>query len=289
MIAFSTGSPYWIDSKAGLYDKAKELGVTAVFTGPPTTDLNQQFDAINRAIAQKVDGIIMVPLSDSLTPGINQALEAGIPVLCADADAPSSERYSFVGTGNYNAGYLGGEQLAKLLGGQGKVALLFIPGTDHLTKRLNGYKDALRKYPEIEIVKIGNVQGSQTEAQKECRAILQAVPDLAGFGCVEAIGGQGAAIAVKEAGKTGKIKIVAMDRDEATLQFIEEGVIDASVGQRSYMMSYLALQMLCDLRNNRIKFLDGRQHTRVNPLPPNVDTGSFVISRENVEQFRHSK
>jgi len=289
MISAATGAPYWIDAKSGLYDKAKELDVSAVFTGPPTVDVNQQIDAVNRAIAQGVDGIIVVPMADSVTPAIDKAIEAGIPVVCADADAPSSKRYSFIGTGSYNAGFQGGEWLGKLLGGRGKVALISIPGTDHLARRVNGYRDALAKFPGIEIVKVGNDQGSLTEAQKECRAILQAFPDLAGFGCVDAAGGQGAAVAVKQAGKVGSVRIVAMDRDEATLQFIEEGVIDASIGQRSYMMSYLALQMLYDLRNERIKFVDDWQQVRVNPLPPNVDTGSFVITRENVKQFRHNR
>jgi ribose/xylose/arabinose/galactoside ABC-type transport system permease subunit/ABC-type sugar transport system substrate-binding protein len=289
MISAVTGGPYWIDSKAGLYDKARELGVNAVFTGPPTVDVNQQIEAIGRAIAQKVDGIIMVPVADAATPAIDKAIEAGIPVICADADAPSSKRYTFVGTGNHNAGYLGGQQLARLLDGRGEVALMYIPGWDNLTQRIQGYKDALAKFPDIKIVKIGNDKGSQTEAEKECRAILQAFPNLAGFGCVAAVGGQGAAVAVKQAGKTGRVKIVAMDRDEATLQFIVEGVIDASVAQRTYMMSYLGLQMLYDLRNDRIKFTTDWRKIGVNPLPPNVDTGTFLITKENVGPFRRNQ
>ena len=289
MISAVTGGPYWIDSKAGLRDKAKELGVKAVFTGPPTLDANAQIDAVNRAVAQHVDGIIMVAVADAVSPAIDKAIEAGIPVVCADADAPSSKRYSFVGTGNYNAGYRGGEQLAKLLGGQGEVALMYIPGWDNLIQRIQGYKDALAKFPGIKIVKIGNDKGSQTEAEKECRAILQAYPNLAGFGCVAAVGGQGAAVAVKQAGKAGQVKIVAMDRDEATLQFIQEGVIDASIAQRTYMMAYLALQMLYDLRNDRIKFTDDWRKIGVNPLPPVVDTGTFVIDRANVADFRRNK
>jgi len=106
---------------------------------------------------------------------------------------------------------------------------------------------------------------------------------------VAAAGGQGAAVAVKAAGKAGIVKIVAMDRDEATLQFIEEGVIDASLGQRTYLMPYLALQMLYDLRNDRIRFVEDWTKIGVNPLPPLVDTGSFVMTRENVRQFRHDK
>ena len=289
MITAVTGGPYWIDSKLGLYDKARELGVNAVFTGPPTVDANAEIEAINRAVAQRVDGIVVCAVADSVAPAIDKAVEAGIPVVCADADAPSSRRYSFIGTGNYNAGYRGGEELAKLLGGRGEVALMYIPGWDNLIQRVQGYKDALAKYPDIKIVKVGNDKGSQTEAEKECRAILQAFPDLAGFGCVAAVGGQGAAVAVKQAGKAGKVRIVAMDRDEATLQFIQEGVIDASIAQRTYIMTYLALQMLYDLRNDRIKFTGDWRKIGVNPLPPVVDTGTFVIDRTNVDSFRRKK
>lgn len=287
MIAAATGAPYWIDSKAGLRDKAKELGVNAVFTGPPTVDVNQQIDAVNRAIAQGVDGIIMVPMADSVTPAINKAIGAGIPVVCADADAPSSKRYTFIGTGNYAAGKMGGERLAKAIGGKGEVALIYIPGTDNLAQRINGYKDALKEYPGIKIVAIGNDQGDLIQAQKVCSAIQQAHPNLAGFGCVDAGGGQGAAVAVKQAGKVGKVKIVAMDRDEATLKFIEEGVIDSSVAQRTYTMSYTALQLVYDLRNDHIKFVRDWRKVKVNPLPTVIDTGSFIVTKDNVKEFYH--
>ncbi len=285
MIAAATGAPYWVDSKAGLRDKARELGVTATFTGPPAVDVNQQIDAVNRAIAQGVDGIIMVPMADSVTPAINKAIDANIPVVCADADAPSSRRFSFIGTGNYNAGRKGGEMLAKVLKGRGEVALIYIPGTDNLTQRINGYKDALKRFPDIKVVAIGNDQGNVIEAQKVCRTIIQAHPNLAGFGCVDAGGGQGAAVAVKQANKAGKIHIIAMDRDAATLQFIQQGVIDASIGQRTYTMAYMALQMVYDVRNNRIRFVKDWKRLNINPLPPNVDTGCFVITQQNVNEF----
>lgn len=289
MIAAATGAPYWIDSKAGLYDKAKELGVKAIFTGPQTVDVNQQIDAVNRAIAQHVDGIIMVPMADSVTPAINKALDAGIPVVCADADAPSSRRHTFVGTGNYNAGRQVGELLAEKLNGRGEVALIYIPGADNLAQRLNGCKDALRKFPGIEVVAVGNDQGSLTEAQKVCRTIMQAHPKLQGFACVDAGGGQGAAVAVKEAGKIGKVHIIGMDRDEATLQFIEQGIIDASIGQRTYTMAYTALQLVYNLRNNQINMVSDWRKLGISPLPTLIDTGSFVITKDNVKEFYHKQ
>jgi len=284
-IAAATGGPYWIDSKSGLNDKAKELGVSVDFEGPSTVDVNSQMDYIRKAIARKVDGIIMIPMSDSLAPAINEAIDAGIPVVCADADAPSSQRYCFVGTGNFNAGVEGGKRLAQLIGGKGEVALIYIPGADNLTQRVEGYKKAFEAYPDIKVVALGNDQGQPEVAAAQCRAILQAHPNLAGFGCVAATGGQGAAQAVKLAGKSGVVKIVAMDRDATTLNYIKEGVIQASIAQRTYSMTYIALQLLYNLRNGQIHMVKDWRKVGVNPLPTNVDTGSFVITKDNVNDF----
>jgi ribose/xylose/arabinose/galactoside ABC-type transport system permease subunit/ABC-type sugar transport system substrate-binding protein len=285
MISAATWGPYWIDSKNGLADKARELGVDADFEGPDKMDPDGEIAYIEKAIARKVDGIIVVAMAPSVGKAIDEAIDKGIPVVCADADAPASKRFSFIGTGNYNAGNQGGEILAKEIGYKGDVALVSIPGADNLDQRVAGYKAALAKYPGIRIVAVGNDQGSPPIAQAQCRAILQAHPDLAGFGCVAAIGGQGAAVAVKEAHKAGQIKVVAMDRDEATLDDVDEGLIQATICQRTYAMPYIALQLLYNLRNQDIKLVRDWQKVGVNPLPPTIDTGSFVVTQENVAYF----
>lgn len=289
MVAIATNASYWIDSKAGFEDKGAELGVEALFTGAPNVDANQQIDYIERAIAEGVDGIVAVPASDALTPVIDKAIAKGIPVVCVDTDAPSSKRFSFIGTGNYEAGFQGGEHLGKLLNGKGKVAILTVPGQDNLMQRVDGYKDALKKWPGIEVIAELNDQSSNTEGLKVARAILQSRPDLTAFACVEATGGVSAATAVKEANKVGKIKIVAMDRDDPTLRLIEEGVIDASVAQRSYTMTYTALQLLYNLRNGQVKLVDDWKAADVNPLPPHIDTGSFLITPDTAAMFYHEQ
>ena len=78
---------------------------------------------------------------------------AGIPVIAWDADAPESQRIAYVGTDNVAAGKIAGEELAKAIGGKGKVAIL----TGSLTavnanQRIEGFKEALKAYPDIEIV-----------------------------------------------------------------------------------------------------------------------------------------
>ncbi len=288
LIAVSVGNAYWIDARDGFNDAAKDLGVRATFTGPQGSDVKQQVDLIDTAITRGVKGLIVVPAEpEAVIPSINRAIAAGIPVITQDTDSPKSQRYTFIGTGNFEAGRLGGELLAKEIGGQGEVAILTIPGQWNLEERRRGYEAAFAKYPAIKMVAIGNDQAEESQAAAQAKSILQAHPNLAGFGCVDAAGGAGAAVAVRDAGKKGKLKIIAMDRNEATLDFIQQGFIQASLAQRSYTMAYLGLQMLHDLNHGKIKMVADWRAAKTCPLPGLVDTGAVVITPENVPAFRH--
>jgi ribose transport system substrate-binding protein len=285
-IGVSVGTPYWVDARLGMEDKGRELGVKTDFRGPSGNDPNQQVKEFEQALARKPAGILVAPASNAIIPNINRATEQGIPVLCIDTDEKNSKRYTYIGTDNYNAGHQTGELLAKTIGGKGEVALLTIPGQSNLEMRTNGCKDALEKYPDITIVKIGNDMGFSSEAEKVARSILQAFPNLAGFGCVDASGGEGSAVAVQENGKTGKVKIIAMDRNETTLDYIEQGIIQASIAQRTYTMAFIGLQLLYDLKHNNIKLVNDWKDAGIIPLPEMIDTGTIIIDKANVKAFR---
>ncbi len=290
LVAVSVGNAYWVDAREGFMDAAKDLGVRGVFTGPQGSDVKQQVDIIETAITRGVKGLIVVPAEpEAVIPSINRAIAAGIPVVTQDTDSPNSGRFTFIGTGNFEAGRLGGELLAREIGGKGEVAFLTVPGQWNLEERRRGYEAALAQHPAIKVVAIGNDQVEESQAAAQAKPILQAHPNLAGFGCVDAAGGAGAAVAVRDAGKKGKIKIVAMDRNEATLDFIEQGYIQASLAQRSYTMAYLGLRMLHDLNQDKIKMVADWRQAKTCPLPALVDTGAVVITAENARAFRHRK
>jgi len=284
-IGVSVGNPYWVDARLGLEDKARALGVQSELRGPTGGDPNQQVKEFEQVLARKPAGILIAPASDALRPVIDRAVDSGIPVVCIDTDDPLSKRYTYIGTDNYNAGRQTGELLAKAIDGKGEVALLMIPGQSNLEGRARGCKEALARYPGITIVKIGNDQALSAEAEKVARSILQAYPNLAGFGCVDAAGGEGCAVAVQEAGRIGKVKIIAMDRNETTLQYIDQGLIEASIAQRTYTMAYLGLQLLYDLRHNNMRLVNNWQEANIVPLPNSVDTGTLVITKANVKPF----
>jgi ribose transport system substrate-binding protein len=228
---------------------------------------------------------VVVGFEDTLGPIIDKAIDAGIPVVTVDGDVPNSKRIAFVGTGNYNAGYQGGQYLAKAIDGKGKVALMTKPGQGNLEERISGYEAALAQFPDIEIVQIADTQSDSIVAAQAAGALLQKYPDLAGIACVEAAGGAGAATAVKEAGKVGQVKIISMDRGEDVLSDIEAGVITASVAQQTALMPYYAIQILMNVNNSSVAITSDNAAAGGSGVPASIDTGVIIIDAANAQYF----
>jgi ribose transport system substrate-binding protein len=116
---------------------------------------------------------------------------------------------------------------------------------------------------------------------------MQAHPDLKGVAAVEATGGAGAATAVKEMGKVGDVKIVSMDRDDSTLKMIEDGIINASVAQRTSLMSYLGVKLMYYYNHARIPITLDDAAANIISMPATVDTGTIIINKDNAKYFYH--
>jgi ribose transport system substrate-binding protein len=287
-----TQVPFWIDQKQALADVGKALGVKTSFTGPTTADPQAEAAALDQIIASRPAGIMVFPCDEkALTPGINRAVDAGIPVITMIGDVPASKRSTHMGINNFRAGVEGAKLLAAAIGGKGKVVVGTFQAAGVLD-RMRGYKDYLAKnHPEIKVVSVVDDHADPSYAPQAYAAAIAANPDLVGIGGTDGDSGVGAARAVIEAGKKGKIKIVAMDRNEDMLNYIADGTITAAVAQKSYLETWLAVQLLYALRHNSGpgKMLPDWRAAKVNPLPEDIDTGIMPITRANVSQFRHKK
>jgi ribose transport system substrate-binding protein len=277
---------YFYDHKMGMEMVGKELGVRTEYVGPADYDMNAMVSALEQAIAKKPQGLVVVGFEPSLNAIVDKAVAQGIPVVTVDADLPGSKRLAFVGTGNYTAGVVGGNKLASLLNGKGKVAIMTKPGQSNLEERIAGYKAALANYKGITVVQIADTQSDPVVAAQAAATLLQKYPDLAGIACVEAAGGSGAATAVREAKKTGQVKIVSMDRGNEVLDAIKEGVISASVAQQTALMPYYATTILFNLYNSKVAITSDNKAAGVLGIPAVVDTGAIVIDSSNYKYFK---
>lgn len=288
MVTFASGIEYWRGCFKGMEDAAKLLGVKAIYTGAPHSDVNQEVTVLEQVLAKKPAGIAVTCVNpDGLKAPINKAIAAGIPVVTFDADSPASDRYSYLGTSNYNAGATAARFIGKLLGGQGEVGVTTVTGQLNHEQRKAGFVETLQnEYPNIKVVAVGNDNNDQTKAATLVAGFIQARPNLKGVFCTDALGGVGAAIAVREANAVGKIKIVSFDTDKGTLDLIKEGIISGSIAQGTWNMGYWSMMFLYNTKHNLVKPVAGWKTKGINLLPGNVDTGTNVVTKNNLDSFQ---
>jgi len=286
-LSIVTQVPFWVDHRAALEDAGKVLGVKTTFTGPVDFDVAGQARQLDEIVARNPAGIVIFPGdAGAITPGINRAVEAGIPVVLVISDAPESKRYSILGINGFQAGRVGGEMLAQAIGGRGKVVIGGFQ-SPNIIERMEGYKAVFaEKYPDIEVVAEVDDRADPAYAPTAYAAAIAANPDVAGIGGTDGDSGKGAALAVRDAGKVGEIKIVAMDRNDDMLPFIEDGTIYGTVVQKSYTEMFMAVHLLYWLKNDVLKVVPDWRGAGLNILPERVETGVFAVTQENVAQFK---
>jgi len=168
------------------------------------------------------------------------------------------------------------------------VVIISIPSQFNLDERVRGVNDTLKKYPGIKVTKTIDDKGDSRNAYDAITALLQGKDKPDGIIGLEASGGAGAADALHRVDLTGKIPIVAFDKDPGTLDWIERGAITATVVQKPYVMSFYGLKFVDDLHHNAVhEFKDWRTAPTA-PIPAWVDTGTAIVDKNNLATFRES-
>jgi ribose transport system substrate-binding protein len=287
LVSVNLQLPYWKTAGAGFSNAAAQMKVRSDFTGPQNYDPKAERDALDEAVQKKATGILLAVTDPALLKdGIDKAVAAGVPVITIDSDAPSSKRLFFIGTNNYQAGFTGGLRLAQELRGKGNVVVFTMPDQSNLQDRLRGYKDALVRTPEIKITRVVDIQGDPRIAFDTATQIVGKERDkVDGFVCLEAQSGKEVAGVLNSYHVTGKV-VIAMDTDQETLDWIQKGVIAATIAQKPYTMAFVGMQMLDDLYHHKPSSLSADwSKDSYAPIPSFVDTGSGLIDKSNVASF----
>jgi ribose transport system substrate-binding protein len=288
LIANNLKLPYWQSATAGFNKAAALYGVTAHLRGPDDYNVQAELEEFQKAVATRPAGIL-VSVADAtvMSPAINAAIDAHIPVITMDSDAPNSHRLFFIGTNNLEAGKLGGQRAFRKLGGKGNVIFFSMPGQPNLDDRLKGYIDIFEDHPQIKIVDVINIKGESATAFDKTQQLLSKTgPDkIDAFICLEASAGKDVAEVLKRNHATDRL-LIAMDVDPDTLQLIKEGVIDSTIAQKPYTMGYFGLKQLDEIHH----YLPAQFRTdygvdSFSPYPVFVDTGTALVDKNNVDIF----
>lgn len=279
---------YWKTAEAGFNSAAARYKVTAKVVGPETYDPQAELQELNRAVASKPAGILISVADEALLkPGIDAAINAGIPVLTMDSDAPSSRRLFFIGTNNLAAGKLGGERVAEKLGGRGNVVFFSMPGQPNLDERLKGFKDVFASHPDIKIIDVVDIKGDARNAFDNTQQYLSqtGVARVAAFVCLEASSGKVVADAVRRQKVTDRV-VLAWDVEQDTMAEISDGTIEATIAQKPYTMGYVGLKELDEIFHNMPASLTKDYSVDAfSPYPVFIDTGTALVDKANVDVY----
>jgi ribose transport system substrate-binding protein len=290
LVTVNSKLPYWQTAAAGLAKAGALYGVKIDVRGPETYDPQAEAKEFHDAVAIKPAGLL-VSVADAavMKPEIDAAMNAGIPVITIDSDAPDSRRLYFIGTNNLEAGRLGGARVVDKLHGKGNVVFYTMP-QPNMEQRLKGYKDVFADHPGIKIVEVFNIKGDSGNAFDRTTHYLRdkTSEKVDAFVCLEASSGKDVAEAIKRENATDRM-IIAMDVDEATLNLIKDGVIDSTISQKPYTMAYYGLKALDDIHHYPIDLKTDYSVNSFAPVPAFVDTGVSLVDKTNVDVFLKSR
>ncbi len=286
LVATNIKLPYWQAARSGLLRAAAEIGVSAEMVGPDTYDPKAQKEEFLRILGERNPpaGILVSAADPSLMKdAIDTAVSKGINVITIDSDVPDSRRLFFVGTDNYSVGVQSAEVTAGKLQNAGNVIVYTIAGQTNLEERLRGYRDVFATFPAIRIIDTIDIKGDATIAFDRTKEILaKRRAQVDAFVCLEAIACPEVAEVLSRNNVRNKV-VIAMDTPTRTLEWIQHGMIQATIAQRPYTMAYAGLRLLADFHKYPPAKLE--RTSTLATLPQFVDTGATLVDRSNVERF----
>jgi ribose transport system substrate-binding protein len=252
LIAKCSTNPVFLAARTGAEAAAKELsakyGIDIVidWRTPPTEDGQVQAQRIAQAVNEGDDAIIL-SCSDAgkVTGAINDAVARGVPVMTFDSDAPQSKRFAFYGVDDESSGEQVMSELAKQLGGKGKVAILAgNQNATNLRKRVEGVVKEAAKYPGISIVGTFNHIETPQDAAAEVVRVMSAYPDINGWAM---IGGWPLwTKSLLTDLDPNKVKVVSVDALPAELPYVAKGIAPVLFAQTTYLWGHVSVEKVID-------------------------------------------
>jgi len=286
MITTIVNFPMYVNHDQAAFKKwGQKMGVQTAILGPSEWDIASQIATIEQVIGTRPTGLLINGTDPAIASAINKAVEAGIPTVVYDSDIPNSKRHAFLGTDWYQIGKMQGEKMVELLDGKGKIAYMGILGLTNMEAGFQGLLDVINDYPEIEVVGKYDDKANVEEAARITSDLISAHPDLAGICGFDAMSGPGIGLAVKEAGKVGKIKVTTVDWEPEHLKLVQDGVIDLLVGQKRELFTWYGAQFLFDMVHSTNKMSQDDEVAGITNIPFSVNTGLLKITKDNINQF----
>lgn len=268
MICKTNHHEFWQIAMSGAKDAGEELGIEVTFRSPKEeTQLDEQKQILQKAIDDKVDGILLAPLdTEKLNLQIMQAKDKKIPVMTFDSDVTAKERVSNMATDNISAGAIAARNAISKIGTKGKIAI--IAPFEHVQtaqERIKGFCDEVEKQKNLEIVSVKYSENDIETAKTQAEELQKQYPDLK---CIFATN-EGCTVGVLRGLQDKGTTVIGVDSSDTAIDALKNGTLEGLVVQNPYNMGYLGVR-------NLYKTIRGQE------TEEHINTGVTYINKDNL-------
>lgn len=272
----SEANPFYIDINSGIDEASKmaaSYGMEVIKITMDQVTVEELIACIDRLEGMNVCGIMLLPIEDPRIRERINRLPESIPVIAYNSDISGTKRMCFVGNDHIMAGRTAGQLMTMVVREGGKVALM-ISQMDMLAhiERITGFCQVFEEERRSDIEMIGPYMTYESEdcAYDVVKELIRREDDLVGI-YVAGGGQQAAARALAQSGHAGKVHMICHDILPDTIRYVQERVVDFTIGQEAFIQGYMPIEIFRDYH------MFGRK-----PKLNRLLTGIDIRSRENI-------
>jgi ribose transport system substrate-binding protein len=242
-------------------------------------DFDEQIGVLENIINSQPDAIVVAAVNqDILVPQIEQAMDAGIPVILIDSNVSSDTYVSFLRTDNKQGGVIVAEDMVKQWETMGidprgkKVQVIqAAAGVPSISDREEGFRSKLQELvPDIRFLETQYTDNDINTTMSTMDNVITAnSTDLVGVFATNNTTGIGIARSIAERGIKDKCVGMAFDAEKEEVDAVNEGALKGFVVQDPWGMGYLGVA-------TALKYLKGEN------VDKDVDTGATLVTKDNI-------
>jgi ribose transport system substrate-binding protein len=272
------GDPFYVSMQCGASAAAKTLGYKLQVQGPDKFDATLQNPLLDAVAAAKPAALLVAPNDvKASAPPLKRIQAAGTKVVLVDTIVTDrSIGVSRIATDNELGGVKAADAL-KQLGVTGKVLVISTdPGVSSVDARVAGFNKRALKLGMKLVSKTQYSHNEPATAAQIIAASLAKNPDLQGVFATNLFSAQGVSTGVRQAGKSGKVKVVGFDAGPDQIKQLKAGQVQALVAQKPYDIGQQGIQQA-------VNALTGK------PVTKNIATKSLIVTKGNLSNPNVSK
>jgi len=266
------GDGFYVTMGCGMQAEAKTLGDTVNIQGPAQFESSLQNPIIESVTAAHPDAIMIAP--DDVTasrPPIAQAMAAGIKVVLVDTTLTDpSGAVSQISSNNTAGGADAFAAVKQLVPGGGQVFVVNTqPGISTTDERTSGFAAAVKADPKFSYLGVQYDNDTAALAAQVTLAELQKDPGITAIFATNLFSAEGAATGIRQAGKSGKVKVIGFDAEPDEITALQQGTVQALIAQSPYTIGTDAVEQA-------VAALQGK------PTTPKIGTKFTIITTANL-------